>query len=480
MTFFNFLQIRFKRNKMYVVINFLILLIIGVVISGSLSSIIASDNTSRNIKQKIPPIVTLDPCIVDLRFRTMNYEQGINFINLLNKTGNLPYVERMEHSILLQLQPLYLRFHEPEHLRGDLFSRSRFVPPPGEGFDFVSIQGFSKPDIVYIISGEQEIVAGRTFSESEINPISKSNHSVAIISHTLAIYNNLWVGDTFTMSATTEWNQKEDRVDFYFEIIGIRDYNTIPVLEEPYIINYTNNLIFVPNWFAQRAINQLSNYSTWWGESNWLFRPAHFVLHDINDIPNFIAEAENIFPYGMTFIDYSWRFSPIINASATARDIFVTFTVCVVFASLLVIVLLSTWTVNSRRHELGIYIALGAKKKKILTKVIIEQIIIAISSLTFSLIIGNIVASQISTRMIHEEFTNINETRHWLETIPTTLEMAFGFQELTPMELMAAFDVSLNFSTIVAFYGLMLVIVTISALFTTNLIIKLNPKKILL
>ena len=472
--------IRLRRKKIQTLAFLAIIITIGSIVSGAISVTLAVRNTSENVRRNVPPIITVENLWTI--FFDLELDERSNFFrDVLHEAGNLPHVEIFEYSIVLQLQSLYLRQYDTEARRDFLESMGSIIPPPGKGFDNLLLQGFSRPEIIYIINGELELVAGRTFTTQEINPQYQHKSSVAVISRTLAEENDLWVGDTFSLSVTKEWDQVEDRIDFEFEIIGIRDYVSLPQFEleefeDSHI--YFDNLIFVPNWIVLYAEQYLYRYASWGSHAN--SPTPHFILKNPSYVDNFLNEVQEIFPDGIIFNDYSSRFTSILHSTDAISDIFTTFLMGGILATVMLITLLNILLVNERRQEIGIYLALGETKSKLLIQFAMEQVFIALFALTISLFIGNIISNQISTNMVRNELIAFDEQRTWHDMIPTALEMAFAHEPLTHEDLIQAFDVSLNLGTVVAFYAVSFVVVSLSTLIPTVLILRLNPKEILL
>ena len=195
---------------------------------------------------------------------------------------------------------------------------------------------------------------------------------------------------------------------------------------------------------------------------------------------DFLNAAQEIFPNGITFNDYSSRFDSILHSTNAISGIFMTFLMGGILATVVLITLLNIFLVNDRRQEIGIYLALGEAKSKLLTQFVMEQVFITLFALTISLLIGNIVSNQMSTNMVRNELISFDGQRAWHDMLPTDLEMAFAYHPLTHEDLIQAFDVSLNAGTVMAFYAVSFVVVFLSTLIPTVLILMLKPKEILL
>ena len=475
--------IRLTREKK-TFISVAVVIVIGTLISGAISVVLGIANTSENIRQQVPPIVTIERLFrLNMDSNEATQEANSVYRALLHEAGNLPQVERFEYHTWLQLPALYLRWYVGNWDREAAWRMT--IPPPGEGFDIFDVRGFSHPEIIYITSGELELVAGRTFTEQEITPPTVVGFSsVAVISRSLAERNNLWVGDTFTLSVTTDdQRQIEGRIDFEFEIIGLRDYVNRPELDWEHAYVWFENYIFVPNWIANTINYYLMTHSSWWGGDSWLILNPHFILSDPREIPKFLNELEEIFshlPQEMIFNDFSRRFEPILHATDAILDIFTIGLIGGIVSAIVLITLLNIVLVNDRRYETGIYLAMGEKKSKLLIQLLTEQLVISMLALTVSLFIGNIISERLSTAMVRNEMLAFDEQRHWYYTLPTNLENFFGYHPLTHEDLIQSFDVSLNFETVMIFYTTSFIIIAVSTVIPMILMLRCNPKKILM
>jgi len=486
----NFLKRAFtsiKRRLGKSILLLALVIILGSVISGAISVNYAINNTEMNLRRRMPTVVTLEYIPFSIQ-NAWDFESRADFLrNTIHEVGNLPYVDFFEYSQAHFIHSLYLRRYECEIAQENMAMQGAETPAPGEGFDFHSLRGFSRPEIVYIEAGEFELVAGRIFTEAEINTSNDNRSSVAIISRQMAEHNNIWTGDTITLSSLItsypypmeEWVT----IDYEFEIIGIRDFVNRPYLEDfSTVQDGIMNRIFVPNWIVNLVEIEFDYHFEWdWEQPLFTVQP-HFVLADPTYITDFMEAAYEILPEGVWLNDYSNRFGAIVHSTDMIVDITNMMMWGAIGAAIIVLTLVTTLFLHDRRHEIGIYLSLGEKKSGIVLQFLTEIMIVSVIGISVALFIGSIVSTQISQSMLRDELVAFEDARdEWDWTaMPGTIELSFGNHQLTHNDMLEAFDTSLGVETTLIFLGVGLSVVAISTMLPILYVVKLNPKKVLL
>ena len=112
--------------------------------------------------------------------------------------------------------------------------------------------------------------------------------------------------------------------------------------------------------------------------------------------------------------------------------------------------------IRERIHEIGILLSIGVNRYKIIIQFIAELFYISIPSVILSFIIGNSLANKILSEMISREaiIGSINNKEMRLFSIE-------------------------NIITITQSYGILMLIIVLSVLFTLGILLMKKPKKIL-
>ena len=469
-----------KRGIGKSIILLILIVVLGSVISGAISMSRAIGNTEANLRRNIPTIITLEyiPFRIQNSWDLAGRDEFMN--ETLQQVGSLPYVDFFEYSLFHFIHSLHFRRYESEEMIASNAMQGAATPLPGEGFDFHSLRGFSRPDIVYIEAGELEIVAGRTFTTEEIDNSNKERTSVAVISRQMAQHNNVWVGDTFELNSLIDF-ETEETISYYFEIIGIRDFIERPELADSEMVQDSiMNNIFVPNWIVNEVERESREYNEFLQNQPVFTVSPHFVLHDHTQINDFLTAAYEILPEDVWLNDYSSRFGALTHATDMIVDLVNATVWAAVAAAIIVLTLMVTLFLHDRRHEIGIYLSLGEKKSAILLQLLTEVFIVSTVGIVIALFVGNLVSTQISESMILDEIIAFEEGRDWWELGPTTIELSFASEALTHEDMIAAFDTSLGFDLIAIVSVVSLFVVAISTIVPILYVAKLNPKKVLL
>ena len=112
--------------------------------------------------------------------------------------------------------------------------------------------------------------------------------------------------------------------------------------------------------------------------------------------------------------------------------------------------------IRERIHEIGILLSIGVNRYKIIIQFIAELFYISIPSVILSYVIGNSLANKILSEMISREaiIGSINNKEMGLLSIE-------------------------NIITITQSYGILILIIVLSVLFTLGILLMKKPKKIL-
>src|SRR5699024_1675933 len=140
-------------------------------------------------------------------------------------------------------------------------------------------------------------------------------------------------------------------------------------------------------------------------------------------------------------------------------------------ATVLIIGLVVLLFLRDRKRELGIYLSLGEKRARVVGQILIEVMIVAFIGISLSLFSGNLLAGQISDTMIKADDSGYQYDYIYYGNLETNL---------TTDDVLDSYEVSLNSSYILVFYGVGLLTILLSTIIPLVYIVRLNPKKILM
>jgi len=505
---------RIGKTMMLLILVF----VLGSLIAGGISIQRAVISTEENLRQSMPPITAIEfdesQWMEYVNQTGDRYEQPENLTaDLVRQIGDLPYVSQFNYSISSALASFDFESYTPE-IQGDTGSDGMEDWP-----NWFTLLGVSRPEIIYIEQGLFELVAGRTFEESEMGEVL--DVIPIVLSHPWASTNNLSVGSTFTVDHLIgnhfeHHGPEAFHVDnlafketYTFEVIGlfdIVDRRTDLSMNVDEDWNEWNaqwgqlNRAFIPSHVAEE-INRFSfeigmelaiefgRDDPWFNpdeafEDSWEARiETLFILEDSLQVDYFRAAVEPLIPDYYRVADLSNTFANMQSSMETLLWIADVVLIVAITATVLILSLIITLFLRDRRYEMGIYLALGEKKSKVISQIIFEVAATSIIGLTLAVFVGNITSSQISQAMLRNQLASMVEPEARImgfgASLPS-LETSGFFVEMSPDEMMESFDVTLNGQTIGLLYGIGITTVIVSTLVPVVYVTRLNPKKILM
>ena len=478
----------------------LLVFILGILTSGAISVHHAIMNTNQNLRSRMPAVAMIE---YDLDF---DFEAA--WI-IYEDTGYWPYVETdvltREEVHAIGGLPQVRTFDYSINITFDIIAEGLEPWPDPEFFyhlrtesDYgvaIEIGGAKTEDFLDIRANFIELTAGRGFTEEEL--MTERDLFPVLVASGFAQTNGLTLGSVFDIrvliremiehedgSFRIDWNSEPTLgATFPLEVIGIFDPLLAPLNVHSSVgssvyswqASQMQHRMYVSNLVAEEMVNQLFiNLSE--GDFTVSFHNL-FLLNDSLDFEEFAQAVQNM-PGNWRAIDYSRGFDALSLAMIHLQDIADMVLMMAIVAMIAIISLLVLLFLNDRKYEIGVYLALGARKKGIIFQICMEVFILAMFGMTFALFIGNIMARNISQEILRQELMNPTHVRevdhaHWLE------ELGYRF-ELTHDEMLGAYEIQLGFQEIIWFYVAGLGTVLVATILPIARIVKTNPKKVLL
>jgi len=485
------------RNSGKSTILLLLIFVLGCVIAGTILVRHAIENTDTNIRADLPPIASIRPDIL----AEEEYERA---------TGRLPYIEPLTMDILTEvaLLPYVRQYDFSASIQMYSSSLERHLSSEGAWMSHESVdewqdfwlKGVLNEGLLDADVGVVDIVSGRGFTESEVINTSY----VALISQEFARLNHLGIGSSFTLeniergyNAQMEWDSEEQieravevanygegSISFQhaydFEVIGIfvpiAEISTGHVGMDAIFSEDLENRIYVPN----TAIAEIIRVQQEQGQGESLFNLDNvFVLHDIHELDNFRKAAAEIIPQFDMVQDASASFAPAMASMDTFVDLAATVMWVTVGAAVIIISLLMTLFLRTRKNEFGIYLALGEKKCRVVLQIMTEVLIVALVAITLALFMGNLFADFISEDMIRRDMVS-QQNGNDGAIFGVLDQMGVVNQGMAADELLEKYDVSLGLESVIAFFTVSLATIAVATIVPMGYIVGLNPRKILM
>lgn len=283
----------------------------------------------------------------------------------------------------------------------DLFYSDDYVIPhtAGEGLDLIpygQIAGITDSEYFdYFSSGGYSLVLGEHFHKDN------SGEKIVLISENLADINNLSVGDSITIelcsyeakSFSKHSTLEEIEPKLSLTITGIFSHNTRELDTEVPAMD-PDDLLFIPydtieNWIGMEnamGLNSALVYLNNKNETNKFIEecktklPIDYVVDSVTNKP--LWSAEEINDFGYTLQVDAGRYEMVNAPIESSSKMIIWFSLLIGVSGLVILILLTVININKRIYELGLRLALGQKKAKVIALLITENIIpVVIASL---------------------------------------------------------------------------------------------------
>lgn len=285
-----------------------------------------------------------------------------------------------------------------------------------------------------------------------------------VISSTLASDNNLKVGSTFTVYATTSSGKK---IKKKLTVVGIYKIATTSMSMDN-MSNRQNpyNTIYTSLKTAQQLNNSTSTISS-----------AVYYLDDPAHVSAFVALAKktsiNWNTYALQTSDEAYEMS--VSSLSNMEKFANIFLVIVIVAGAAILALILMLTLRSRFYEFGVFLSLGQSKLKILGQQFMEIALIAVVAFILSMGTGKMVSNSISS-MLSSATTSTQATAKSNQTNGPRQMMRSAMNSPKNQKL----DVSVTPQVAGEVAGVTLAICAISVILPGIYILRLSPREILL
>ena len=139
-------------------------------------------------------------------------------------------------------------------------------------------------------------------------------------------------------------------------------------------------------------------------------------------------------------------------------------------------------TLKTREFEIGVLLSLGASKLKIMAQFFVELAIVALLGFTLSVGTGSLISKQVGTALLENQIqeADINEEEDyfgddWINVWDSNYVTKVSLEDFT-----AEYDATISPVVIAEIYVVGLAIVALSIVIPSVMIMRFNPKKILM
>ena len=536
MNFFKRATTSIFRQPVKFIVLLLLVFTLSTVMSGAISAVTAIGNTEASLRRQMRPIVSLD---VDDDAVFAAWEEAGGYIyefrtatgggsemrgdwptimpitsEMVKQIAQLPQVEFYHYSITAWFNTQLIEYlpENAETMTGG--SMCIWDEEAGECFDNLisensnqkTIHGTSDYEPLEMQEGLIELAGGSTFEN-----FHSASAYPALVSTGFAQVNDFQVGSTFTLRSEIQYVNRDhldlavaswddllfDTMEYEFEIVGL--FEVIPVDTDDewfeaqrqrelanriFTINEATAAALTFEMEANIAAAEVAGEEPWFDPDDWGFMmETNLMLTDPLELESFTVAVADYLPEFWIVNDLTGTFDQFSTSMETLNDIADGVLLAAAGASVLILSLLITLFLKDRRHEIGIYLALGEKKLKIILQVLFEVLATALIGITAAIFVGNIISANISREMIRTELArpaSDEDPWGWRDPwISGIADLGFG-GNLSHEEMIEVFDTSLNANAIVLLYVVGLGTVAVSTLIPIVYVVKLKPKKVLL
>lgn len=306
-----------------------------------------------------------------------------------------------------------------------------------------------------VLTGNLSIKKGRMVNSSDIN--------VCVISEELAALNHLEIGNILQFNNR---HDKENSTVYEAEIIGIyqvQQYMTPLMTGDTF---RSENVIFTDLHFPEKAEGN---------ENDPLYEKAYFKVGDVNnyDAAKEKIKAVNIDWERYDLIDNNGNYATMSANFNDLEKISEILIWVVVIASFIILFLVFIFWLKNRTQEVGIFLAMGVPKTKIIGQVLLEALMIAVVAVTISFAIAPNVSRITADYLVAQQVQQMEESKELNAGNLAVDSFVQSEQEVT--------GVSVNISSqMMLFDGVcILALTSLSVITAGTTILKKKPKDIL-
>ena len=375
---------------------------------------------------------------------------------------------------------------------------------------YTSLIGFKSnyfPNMIEFEDGKYTITSGRFYTADEVT----AGSLVCVVTEEFAELNSLRVGDTVDVcfaapkpsSYMTGLSYDTSEVTMSLEVIGIYSHTDhITVETENYDNTYPNanpdNLILIPGNTLENAetnyqMKMYEYYNNMYPDSYSSFENYMMYQGGLNDVTLLLNDPLEVEQF---VEDYDGTLGEYIKLDANNEEfnrlsrpldtlsLYSNFIVwLVVINAVVIITLVTALTLKTREFEIGVLLSIGASKAKVIAQFFLELALIAIVAFTISIGTGTLVSKKVGQTVLEYQIdaSGVNEDSDdgWSDYGDSVWSTDYT-TDISMDDLVSEYDASVSPMIIGEIYVLGLGIVLISVLIPSAMIMRYNPKMILM
>ncbi|MED2970034.1 ABC transporter permease [Bacillus subtilis] len=331
----------------------------------------------------------------------------------------------------------------------------------------LSIEGVISTALVDDFSdGDSKITDGRAITKSDVGK------KVTVINETLAEENDLSVGDSITIESATD----EDTT-VKLKIVGIYK-TTSSGDDQAQNFSFLNpyNKLYTP--YTATAALKGDDYKN-------TIDSAVYYMDDAKNMDAFVKAAKNTSidfdTYTLNTNDqlYQQMVGPIENVASFSKNVVYLVSV----AGAVILGLIVMMSIRERKYEMGVLMAIGEKRWKLIGQFLTEILIVAVIAIGLASVTGNLVANQLGNQLLSQQISSSTDS-----TQTASGQMPgggggmggkmFGHSS-SNVDVIDSLNIAVSMNDMLILGGIGILIAIIATLLPSISVLRLHPKTIL-
>jgi putative ABC transport system permease protein len=322
-----------------------------------------------------------------------------------------------------------------------------------------------------LLGENAKLVSGSLPTEAEM----ESGDNVILIEKTVADLNSIKAGDKLKLQISI-YNYNNIELDY--KVAGI--YSTTEqgdqrMAQKGGMSVLPQNRIYIP-------LESMRNIGFSEEElDNILLSNVYIDLDDPLNVESYKNDMENRINMGFGMLDANDdMYNNLVGPLSTLGSISSILVVIISLNGALIIGLITALSINERKEEFGILLAVGEGKFKIVSQLVLEVVIIALITFTLSTFTASFIGKTIGEKVLSSGIleSQQEETNDWSMLAKKAQK---GFNDIKELpDKKETIDVSLETSVIIKLLIIGLLMAIISTIIPSLYVMRFNPKQILI
>ncbi|MGK9268445.1 ABC transporter permease [Bacillus inaquosorum] len=332
----------------------------------------------------------------------------------------------------------------------------------------LSIEGVISTALVDDFSdGDSKITDGRAITKSDVGK------KVTVINETLAEENDLSVGDSITIESATD----EDTT-VKLKIVGIYK-TTSSGDDQAQNFSFLNpyNKLYTP--YTATAALKGDDYKN-------TIDLAVYYMDDAKNIDAFVKAAKktsidfDTFTLNTNDQLYQQMVGPIENVASFSKNVVYLVSV----AGAVILGLIVMMSIRERKYEMGVLMAIGEKRWKLIGQFLTEILIVAVIAISIASLTGNLVANQLGNQLLSQQISSSTDSTQTASGQSGQMPGGgmgggmFGHSSAN-VDVIDSLNVAVSMNDMLVLGGIGIFIAIIATLLPSISVLRLHPKTIL-